>query len=766
MYLLKIIYYSSIIVISFTFKLITTIELHLSAINLITTAAGTGVTKYNGDEGPATVAQISNSYGIAVDALGNIYIADTYDHRIRMVANSTGIITTVAGTGTYGTSGDGGKATAAQLSNPFGIAVDVSGNIYIADTYDHRIRMVNKSTGIITTVAGSGELEKGYSGDGRLATSAQLSDPYDIAVDVSGNIFIADSSNNCIRMVTKSTGIISTVAGTGVSGNDGDGRQATAAQLSNPSGVAVDTLGNIYIADSYDHRIRVVTKSTGIITTVPGSGYHGYAMRGFEAKSISAQFNGLHGVAVDTLGNIYIADTYDHRIRMVTKSSESIRTVAGTGVSGYSGDGGQATLAEFYGPHGVAVDVLGNIYIADTYDNRIRMVTKSTGIITTVAGTGVDVYSGDRGQATSAQLSNPFGIAVDVSGNIYIADSYDHRIRMVTAGTDIITTVAGTGVSGYSGNGGQATSSQLSNSSDVAVDALGNIYIADTANHCIRLMKKNSGVITTVVGTGVSGYSGDGGQATSAKLSNPYSAVVDTLGNIYIADSSNHCIRMVTKSTGVITTAAGTGVSGYSGDGGQATSAQLSNPYSVAVDVSGNIFIADSSNNCIRMVTKNSGVISAAAGTGVSGYSGDGGQATSAQLTKPYSIAVDILGNIYIADSYDNRIRMVTKSTGIITTLAGTGVSGYSGDGGQALEARFNHPRGIAVSAYGQIYIADSANNCVRIISQHEMSSSWIVSVLQTTQVLVHHVTLSDSHFLSHCAVTPATELSTAPRPV
>jgi trimeric autotransporter adhesin len=619
-----------------------------------------------------------------------------------MVTKSTGIITTVAGTGTYGTSGDGGQATSAQLSNPFGIAVDASGNIYIADTYDHRIRMVTKSSGIITTVAGSGDLGEGYSGDGGQATVARLSDPYDIAVDASGNIYIADSSNNRIRMVTKSSGVILTVAGTGTAGNEGDGGLATKAQLSTPSGVVVDASGNIYIADSYDHRIRVVTKATGFISTVTGSGYHGFVNSRVEAQSVSAQFSGLHGVAVDALGNVYIADTYDHRIRKVFKNSGVITTVAGTGKSGYSGDGGQAISAEFYGPHGVTVDALGNIYIADTYDNRIRMVTTSTGIITTVAGTGVDVYSGDRGQATSAQMSNPHGIAVDASGNIYIADSYDHRIRMVNVNSEIITTIAGTGVSGYSGDGGQATSSQLSNSSDVAVDAFGSIYVADSSNDCIRLI----------------------------------------------------------KSTGIITTAAGTGVSGYSGDGGQATSAQLSDPHGIAVDVLSNIYIADSSNNCIRMVIKSTGIITTAAGTGVSGYSGDGGQATSAQLSKPHDIAVDALGNIYIADTYDSRIRMVTKSTGIITTVAGTGASGYSGDGGQAMEAQFNRPRGIAVHPNGQIYIADSANNCVRIIFRQDMPSSWKASVVLTTQVglgLGLGLPCSHPHFLSHRSVTPET---------
>jgi trimeric autotransporter adhesin len=218
--------------------------------------------------------------------------------------------------------------------------------------------------------------------------------------------------------------------------------------------------------------------------------------------------------------------------------------VAGTGSSGYSGDGGQATSAALNSPYGVAVDASGNIYIADTYNYRIRIVTKSTGIISTVAGTGSYGYSGDGGQATSAALDYPCGVAVDASGNIYIADTYNYRIRMVTKSTGIISTVAGTGSYGYSGDGGQATSAALNSPYGVAVDASGNIYIADTYNYRIRIVTKSTGIISTVAGTGSYGYSGDGGQATSAALRSPYGVAVDASGNIYIADTYNHRIRM------------------------------------------------------------------------------------------------------------------------------------------------------------------------------------------------------------------------------
>jgi sugar lactone lactonase YvrE len=321
--------------------------------------------------------------GVAADASGNIYIADTYNRRIRMVTKSTGNITTVAGDGKYSadTGGDGGQATSAYLYYPSDVAVDASGNIYIADTYVSRIRMVTKSTGIITTVAGKVVNDyKGDNGDGGLATSAYLYYPYGVAVDASGNIYIADSGLNRIRMVTKSTGIITTVAGGGtlgiggneMSGYSGDGGLATSARLAGPNGVAVDTSGNIYIADSYNNRVRMVTKSTGIITTVAGNG------------------------------------------------TPSI----------YKGEGRLATSVSVKNPHKVAVDASGNIYIVDTI--FIMMVTKSTGIITILVDSGRLGYSGDGGPAKSATVNNVYGVALDASGNIYIADTYNHCIRMIT----------------------------------------------------------------------------------------------------------------------------------------------------------------------------------------------------------------------------------------------------------------------------------------------------------------------------------------------
>jgi sugar lactone lactonase YvrE len=337
--------------------------------------------------------------------------------------------------------------------------------------------------GLINTVAGTGT--NGYSGDGGLATNAELSSPDGAAVDSAGNIYVADTQNCRIRKLTASTGIISTIAGNGTCAYAGDSKQATSAELFEPSGVAVDSAGNIYIADWDNSRIRKVTASTGIITTVAGNGSKGFSGDG--NKATSAKLNSPFGVALDSAGNIYIADVDNYRIRKVTVSTGFISTVAGNGTAGYSGDGGAATSAELVGPTGVAVDAAGNIYIADSYGDRIRKVTASTGIISTVAGNGFNGHSGDGGPATSAELYYPYGVAVDTVGNIYIADSDNYRIRKVTASTGIISTMAGNGTCGYSGNGGTATSAELClGLGGLAVDGAGNVYIADQYNERTR----------------------------------------------------------------------------------------------------------------------------------------------------------------------------------------------------------------------------------------------------------------------------------------
>src|ERR1022692_381452 len=499
------------------------------------------------------------------------------------------LITTVAGGGVPFT-----PAPATSISLAAGsVAAGAHGNVYFI-AFDCVFKM--DAVGIVTRVAGTSQ---GYAGDGGLATNAQLNGPFGVAVDGYGNVFIADTGNYVVRKVAAATGIITTVAGTKVAGNgspgySGDGGPATSAGLSDPNAVAVDGFGNLYIADNY--LIRKVAAATGIITTVAGNYAAGYSGDGGPATSAQIVATGL---ALDGAGDIYIADDKDNVIRKVTAATGIITTVAGNGAADYSGDGGPATSAKLDQPHAVAVDGPGNIYIADTANNVIRKVAAATGIITTAAGNGAAYYSGDGGLATSAQLVYPPGVAVDGSGNLYISDLSD-VVRKVVAATGIITTVAGNGAAGYSGDGGPAINASFHSPSGMAVDGSGNLYIADTGNDVIRKVAAATGIVTTVAGNGGAGYSGDGGPASSAGLSGPQGVAVDGSGNLFVADTGNAVMRKVAAATGITTTVAGNGTAGYAGNGGAAIKAKLSGPSGVAVDGAGNLYIADTQNNAIR----------------------------------------------------------------------------------------------------------------------------------------------------------------------
>ena len=644
---------------------------------------------------PAVNASLPHPGGIAVDSTGNQYF--TSDNCVFKI-DLSGTLTRVAGNSRPGFSGDGGLAINAQLDGSYGVAVDAGGNLYIADAGNNRIRMVS-SAGIITTVAGAGSA--GSFGDGGPATQAQLNYPLAVAVDSPGNLYIADSYNQRIRKVGAG-GIIGTVAGDGTCCYSGDGGPAVKAQLHQPDGVATDAAGNLYIADLGNNRIRKVT-AAGVISTLAGTNQNGYSGDGGPATS--AQLAIAWAVAVDPAGNVYIADS--NRIRKVSLNG-SIATIAGQRASGYSGDGGPAVNAQLDQPVAIAVDAAANLYIADTGNNRIRELA-ATGVITTLAGDGTRNYSGDGGPAAKAQLYNPEGLFAAPSGKLYFADYA--RIRMLTPGGNIAT-VAGDGISGYSTDGIPATGAHLSQPEGVALDAAGNLYIADSgASNRIRKVTPD-GTISTLAGNGTAGYSGDGGPAVSAQLNDPEGVALDAAGNLYIADSANGCIRKVTPD-GAISTVVGNGTPGFSGDGGAATSAQLSYPRGVTVDTAGNLYIADFGNGRVRKVSP-SGAINTIAGGGTNSASSAAGNplaAVSVSLV-PQGVAVDSAGNVFIAD-FNNLVWKVSPN-GAIATVAGNGTLGYSGDNGDATRAQLSDVRGVAVDASGNVYFSDTSNSALR----------------------------------------------------
>jgi uncharacterized protein (TIGR03437 family) len=641
---------------------------------------------------------------VAVNA-GNLYFSSS---NCVFKIDATGTVTLIAGNSRAGFSGDGGLAVNAQLNSPQGIAFDPNGNMYIADSRNNRIRQVSTS-GIITTFAGNGTVSPGGGpsayGDGGPAISAQLHLPMGVAVDANFNVYIADTGDNTIREVT-ADGNIATIAGDSFPSYQGDGGLAITAELHSPEDVAVDSSGNVYIADTANAYIREVTISTGDINYIAGDGSIGYTGDGGYATS--AGLIAPFALAVDSSGNVYFAENGDSRIREINATSLDISTVAGNGTPGFTGDGSAAINAEINSPTGVALDSAGNLYIADSLNCRIRKVA-SGGNISTLAGNGTLSYSGDGGAASKAQLNAPQGVAADAAGNVYLADTLNNVVRKISP-NGTISNYAGNGGAGSSGDGSAATSAQLNGPQGLAVDASGNLFIADTLNAKVRKVS-TSGVISTVAGSGTAGYGGDGAAAASAQLNLPIGVAVDSSGNLYIADFGNSRVRKVSANN--ISTVAGNGSFGYSGDGGPAAKAQLNGPQGVAVDAAGNLYIADSQNNLIREVTPG-GLIATVAGNGVAGYSGDGGQATSAQVGNPVGLTVDSAGNIYTVDA-SARVRQVYPN-GLIATVAGNGLRGYSGDGGLATQALLNAPSAIALGNNGNLYVADTGNSAIRLL--------------------------------------------------
>jgi uncharacterized protein (TIGR03437 family) len=639
----------------------------------------------------ATSTPLRRPDGVAQDAAGNIYVADTDDNRVFRIGTD-GKIAPIAGTGQAGFSGDKGAATDAQFDSPRALRLDGNGGLLIGDYNNNRIRKVVLATGIVTTVAGNGKFPA--SGDKGPATHASL-DPNDFAVDNAGNIFIADALNNRIRKVSASDGTITTIAGTGLAGDAGDTTLALNAALDNPTGISVDAQGVVYFADYYNNRIRNIDPKSGIINTFAGTGFLGIG--GDEGPATKADLALVLGTAVEATGNVLILGF--NNIRRVTVADGKIHPVCGsTDVIGFSGDGGLVSSAVFAIPLYIAAAANGDILMSDTGNFRVRRIRSS--VINTVAGRSID----DGIPATTAFLNIPVAAIPDGKGGLLISDTGDNRIRAVSP-AGVISNVFGNGVRG-------SDPGELDTPGEIALDAAGNLFIADTNNDRILRLAQGATQPSVFAGGNGTGFSGDGGFALRAKLDGPTGVAVDAAGNLYIADFGNARVRKV-DSDGNITTVAGSGIPVFGADGGAATSAGVA-PLGVAVDSAGNLFIADSLNNRIRKVDMKTKIITTVAGSGLPGSTGDSGLATLARLNDPEGVAVDAAGTVYIADSGNHLLRAVAG--GMIRTVAGTGAIQFQAESGSSVGVNVD-PIGVSVSSDGSIYIADMGNDRIRKLS-------------------------------------------------
>ena len=526
----------------------------VSATGYISTLAGTAGASGSTD-GTGAAARFSSPTGVAVDAAGVVYVADTYNYTIRRITPA-GVVTTLAGTAGASGSADGTGA-AARFYVPWGIAVDGAGVVYVSDQNNYTIRRITPA-GVVTTLAGTAGASGSADGTG---AAARFFSPTGLAVDGAGVVYVADTDNSTIRRITPA-GVVTTLAGTAGSFNFADGTGA-AARFTYPTGVAVDAAGTVYVADKSNQVIRQIT-SAGVVTTLAGS-----VRNSGSSDSPFVKFSDPEGVAVNAAGVVYVGDSRNYKIRRISNNNVSSLT---NGSRGSADDAG----ARFNQPAGIAVDGAGVIYVGDTQNHTIRKITPA-GVVTTLAGTAGVSGSAD-GTGVAARFNQPRGVAVDAAGVVYVADQSSHTIRRITP-AGVVTTLAGT--AGASGSAdGTGAAARFSSPTGVAVDAAGVVYVADTYNHVIRKITP-AGVVTTL----------------AVGFSSPSGVAIAATGPLYVSDSSNNAIKQVTPAGVVTTLAGGTQGSNY----GFGTSAQFQLPDGVAVDAAGTVYVADS-NTHIRII--------------------------------------------------------------------------------------------------------------------------------------------------------------------
>ncbi len=536
--------------------------------------------------------------GVATDAAGNVYVADTQSSTIRKVTPA-GVVTTFAGRAGAPGAADG-IGTAATFDTPQDVATDVGGNVYVADYYNNDIRKIAPD-GTVTTLAGTPKVSGSADGTG---AGAAFAHPVGVAADGVGNVYVADTGNHTIRKIGPG-GVVTTLAGTAGAPGSADAT-GPAARFSYPAKLVADGGGNLYVADSGNQTLRMITPA-GVVTTLAGAaGARGSA----DGTGAAARFFNPSGVAVDGGGNVYVGDTGNHTLRKVAHGGV-VTTLAGSAAVAGSADGTGAA-AGFSTPEGVATDAAGNVYVGDMDNGTVRKITPA-GEVTTLAGTPGVIGHAD-GAGPAASFTYPSGLAVDGAGNVYVADVGNHTIRKITA-AGVVTTFAGTaGVPGHADATGALASFDLPQG--VATDPTGNVYVADRGNRVIRKITP-AGVVTTLAGTaGVAGHAD--GEGPLASFWEPLGVAADASGNVYVADAGgNNIIRKITPA-GVVTTLAGR--VGWGSADGAGAAASFNTPWGLAVDGAGNVYVGDYDNAAIRKVTPDGVVTTPVGGGGRRGF--------------------------------------------------------------------------------------------------------------------------------------------------
>jgi sugar lactone lactonase YvrE len=589
--------------------------------------------------------------------------------------------------GTTGGSGfKDGTGSAARFNVPFGVATDRSGNVYVADTVNHTIRKITPE-GAVTTLAGLAETRGSADGTG---SAARFDCPYGVATDSSGNVYVADTCNHTIRKITPK-GAVTTLAGLAQSWGSADGT-GSAARFHFPFDVATDGSGNIYVADRDNNTIRKVSPA-GTVTTLAGlAGSSGY----LDATGSDARFNEPRAVSTDNSGNIYVADTNNNSIRKVTPAG-AVRTIANLVLAV------PLQPARFPYPNGLATDSIGNVYVADTPYYAIRKIGVD-GTITTLAGLPGSQGNAD-GIGSAARFVSPYGLATDSSGNVYVIDTYSHAIRKITPDGSV-TTLAGLGASGASADG-KGSAARFWRPDGLAADSSGNVYVGDSSNHTIRKITR-AGEVTTLAGLAGNPGSTDG-TGNAARFNLPTAVAAGHDGNVYVADTFNHTIRKISPA-GAVTTLAG--LAGDSGStDGTGSAARFYYPQGVAADSSGNVYVTDNKNT-IRKISAAGTVTTLAGLAGIRG-SADG-IGSAAQFDFPQGVTTDDNGNVYVSDLHNQTIRKISAA-GVVTTFAGLADT-LGSDDGTGSAARFNYPSGVATDRSGNVYVTDSSNQTIRKI--------------------------------------------------